>query len=205
MLKFLCSNMDVNWRCTYHQWMLAFLQKMSSFKKGNEIKKTFLLLFDLVPHCTSFYQWEPYMWSTKFMLASHHGHRWPTFVTIFHPWIWKSLLDYSVSLKVGTRIVGQYEKSKGYHLWFIEKSIKRFPFIPFSKWNRVQKKIFQYHFDVNLRQFSIIHFLPFQLKNAAANVLRETWLIYKHTKLVKRVYPSRVRTHQRKFLLAIYA
>jgi hypothetical protein len=44
-----------------------------------------------------------------------------------------------------------------------------------------------------------------RLKNAAANVLRETWLIYKHTKLVKRVSPSRVRTHQRKFLLAIYA
>lgn len=44
-----------------------------------------------------------------------------------------------------------------------------------------------------------------QLKNAAANVLRETWLIYKHTKLVKRVVPSRVRTHQRKFLLAIYS
>ena len=45
----------------------------------------------------------------------------------------------------------------------------------------------------------------FQLKNAAANVLRETWLIYKHTKLVKRIVHSRVRTHQRKFLLAIYA
>lgn len=44
-----------------------------------------------------------------------------------------------------------------------------------------------------------------QLKNAAANVLRETWLIYKHTRLVKRVHPGRVRTHQRKFLLAIYA
>ncbi|CAH1998655.1 unnamed protein product [Acanthoscelides obtectus] len=43
------------------------------------------------------------------------------------------------------------------------------------------------------------------LKNAAANVLRETWLIYKHTRLVKRVNPGRVRTHQRKFLLAIYA
>lgn len=47
--------------------------------------------------------------------------------------------------------------------------------------------------------------LTFQLKNAAANVLRETWLIYKHTRLVKRVNPGRVRTHQRKFLLAIYA
>lgn len=44
-----------------------------------------------------------------------------------------------------------------------------------------------------------------QLKNAAANVLRETWLIYKHTRLVKRVNAGRVRTHQRKFLLAIYA
>ncbi|CAG7835128.1 unnamed protein product [Allacma fusca] len=44
-----------------------------------------------------------------------------------------------------------------------------------------------------------------RLKNSAANVLRETWLIYKHTKLVKRVNPSRVRAHQRKFLLAIYA
>ncbi|XP_037079120.1 small conductance calcium-activated potassium channel protein-like [Pollicipes pollicipes] len=44
-----------------------------------------------------------------------------------------------------------------------------------------------------------------RLKNSAANVLRETWLIYKYTKLVKRVNPGRVRTHQRKFLLAIYS
>ena len=36
-------------------------------------------------------------------------------------------------------------------------------------------------------------------------MLRETWLIYKHTKLVKRVSPSRVRIHQRKFLLAIHS
>ncbi|XP_068223576.1 small conductance calcium-activated potassium channel protein isoform X6 [Palaemon carinicauda] len=43
------------------------------------------------------------------------------------------------------------------------------------------------------------------LKNSAANVLRETWLIYKHTKLVKKVNHGRVRTHQRKFLLAIYS
>ncbi|GFU75132.1 small conductance calcium-activated potassium channel protein [Trichonephila clavipes] len=42
------------------------------------------------------------------------------------------------------------------------------------------------------------------LRNAAANVLRETWLIYKHTKLDKRVNQSKVRAHQRKFLLAIY-
>ncbi|GAV09566.1 hypothetical protein RvY_19075-2 [Ramazzottius varieornatus] len=44
-----------------------------------------------------------------------------------------------------------------------------------------------------------------RLKNSAANVLRETWLIYKYTKLVKRVNPSRVRAHQRKFLMAIYS
>ena len=47
-------------------------------------------------------------------------------------------------------------------------------------------------------------YIALQLKNAAANVLRETWLIYKHTKLTKRVNTSRVRTHQRKFLVAIY-
>ena len=44
----------------------------------------------------------------------------------------------------------------------------------------------------------------FQLKNAAANVLRETWLIYKYTKLVKKVNASKVRSHQRKFLQAIH-
>ncbi|KAL4608007.1 small conductance calcium-activated potassium channel protein 2-like isoform X2 [Arapaima gigas] len=43
-----------------------------------------------------------------------------------------------------------------------------------------------------------------QVKNTAANVLRETWLIYKHTKLVKKVDPARVRKHQRKFLQAIH-
>jgi hypothetical protein len=44
----------------------------------------------------------------------------------------------------------------------------------------------------------------FKLKNAAANVLRETWLIYKYTKLVKYINTSKVRTHQRKFLQAIH-
>ncbi|XP_059726249.1 small conductance calcium-activated potassium channel protein 1 [Haemorhous mexicanus] len=43
-----------------------------------------------------------------------------------------------------------------------------------------------------------------RVKNAAANVLRETWLIYKHTKLVKKIDHARVRTHQRKFLQAIH-
>ncbi|XP_069073148.1 small conductance calcium-activated potassium channel protein 1 isoform X2 [Pleurodeles waltl] len=43
-----------------------------------------------------------------------------------------------------------------------------------------------------------------RVKNAAANVLRETWLIYKHTKLVKKTDHSKVRKHQRKFLQAIH-
>ncbi|KAM9215292.1 LOW QUALITY PROTEIN: small conductance calcium-activated potassium channel protein 2-like [Leptosomus discolor] len=42
-----------------------------------------------------------------------------------------------------------------------------------------------------------------RVKNAAANVLRETWLIYKHTKLVKKIDHAKVRKHQRKFLQAI--
>ncbi|XP_073408354.1 small conductance calcium-activated potassium channel protein 2 isoform X2 [Dendrobates tinctorius] len=42
------------------------------------------------------------------------------------------------------------------------------------------------------------------VKNAAANVLRETWLIYKNTKLVKKIDHARVRKHQRKFLQAIH-
>ncbi|KAM9738200.1 small conductance calcium-activated potassium channel protein 1-like isoform 2-T2 [Menidia menidia] len=41
------------------------------------------------------------------------------------------------------------------------------------------------------------------LKIAAANVLRETWLIYKYTKLSRERDPTRVRVHQRKLLLAI--
>ncbi|XP_076975764.1 small conductance calcium-activated potassium channel protein 1 isoform X2 [Tamandua tetradactyla] len=42
------------------------------------------------------------------------------------------------------------------------------------------------------------------VKNAAANVLRETWLIYKHTRLTKKPDHARVRKHQRKFLQAIH-
>jgi hypothetical protein len=48
-------------------------------------------------------------------------------------------------------------------------------------------------------------FIQIKLKNSAANVLRETWLIYKYTKLVQTINPSKVRTHQRKFLQAIYS
>ncbi|KAK9723220.1 Ion channel [Popillia japonica] len=61
---------------------------------------------------------------------------------------------------------------------------------------RAEKHVHNFMMDTQLTK---------RLKNAAANVLRETWLIYKHTRLVKRVNPGKVRTHQRKFLLAIYA
>ncbi|KAL3124217.1 hypothetical protein niasHT_004806 [Heterodera trifolii] len=44
-----------------------------------------------------------------------------------------------------------------------------------------------------------------QLKHIAANVLRETWLIYKHRCLVDKIEPSKIRHHQRKFLVAICA
>ncbi|KAF5400456.1 hypothetical protein PHET_05974 [Paragonimus heterotremus] len=54
----------------------------------------------------------------------------------------------------------------------------------------------------NRLQFSTVR--PYQVKYYAANVLRETWLIYKYTKLAKRVDASKVRTHQRKFLRAIH-
>ncbi|XP_076801718.1 uncharacterized protein LOC143446111 [Clavelina lepadiformis] len=43
-----------------------------------------------------------------------------------------------------------------------------------------------------------------RVKNAAANVLRETWLIYKYTKLADKLDSRKIRRHQRKFLHAIY-
>ncbi|CAG2105950.1 unnamed protein product [Medioppia subpectinata] len=62
--------------------------------------------------------------------------------------------------------------------------------------SRAEKHVHNFMMDTQLTK---------RLKNAAANVLRETWLIYKNTKLTKKVNTSRVRTHQRKFLLAIYS
>ncbi|RWS28975.1 small conductance calcium-activated potassium channel protein-like protein [Leptotrombidium deliense] len=61
---------------------------------------------------------------------------------------------------------------------------------------RAEKHVHNFMMDTQLTK---------RLKNAAANVLRETWLIYKNTKLVKKVNASKIRTHQRKFLLAIYS
>ncbi|KAJ8683962.1 hypothetical protein QAD02_019754 [Eretmocerus hayati] len=69
----------------------------------------------------------------------------------------------------------------------------------------VSKKLELTRAEKHVHNFMMDTQLTKRLKNAAANVLRETWLIYKHTRLVKRVNPGRVRTHQRKFLLAIYA
>ncbi|CAH1796197.1 unnamed protein product [Owenia fusiformis] len=62
--------------------------------------------------------------------------------------------------------------------------------------SRAEKHVNNFMLDTQLSK---------RLKNAAANVLRETWLIYKYTKLVKRVNSSKVRTHQRKFLSAIHS
>jgi potassium intermediate/small conductance calcium-activated channel subfamily N protein 3 len=61
---------------------------------------------------------------------------------------------------------------------------------------RAEKHVHNFMMDTQLTK---------RLKNAAANVLRETWLIYKNTKLVRKVNPSKVRTHQRNFLVAIYS
>ncbi|XP_077988561.1 small conductance calcium-activated potassium channel protein 2-like [Glandiceps talaboti] len=60
---------------------------------------------------------------------------------------------------------------------------------------RAEKHVHNFMMDTQLTK---------RVKNAAANVLRETWLIYKYTKLTKKVNAMRVRTHQRKFLSAIH-
>ncbi|GFS07643.1 small conductance calcium-activated potassium channel protein [Elysia marginata] len=62
--------------------------------------------------------------------------------------------------------------------------------------SRAEKHVHYFMMDTQLTK---------RLKNAAANVLRETWLIYRYTKLVKKVNVSKVRTHQRKFLQAIHS
>nr|XP_006818325.1 PREDICTED: small conductance calcium-activated potassium channel protein 2-like isoform X2 [Saccoglossus kowalevskii] len=60
---------------------------------------------------------------------------------------------------------------------------------------RAEKHVHNFMMDTQLTK---------RVKNAAANVLRETWLIYKYTKLAKKVNAMRVRSHQRKFLSAIH-
>ncbi|CAG9535465.1 unnamed protein product [Cercopithifilaria johnstoni] len=59
--------------------------------------------------------------------------------------------------------------------------------------------------EMHVHNFMMDTQLTKQLKHTAANVLRETWLIYKHRCLVDRIEPAKIRMHQRKFLVAIYA
>ncbi|KAK9519461.1 hypothetical protein VZT92_022189 [Zoarces viviparus] len=64
-----------------------------------------------------------------------------------------------------------------------------------SELTRAEKHVHNFMMDTQLYK---------KVKNTAANVLRETWLIYKNTKLVKNIDRARVRHHQRKFLQAIH-
>uniref|UniRef100_A0AAX7TB87 Potassium calcium-activated channel subfamily N member 1 n=1 Tax=Astatotilapia calliptera TaxID=8154 RepID=A0AAX7TB87_ASTCA len=64
-----------------------------------------------------------------------------------------------------------------------------------SELTRAEKHVHNFMMDTQIYK---------KIKNTAANVLRETWLIYKNTKLVKKIDHARVRHHQRKFLQAIH-
>lgn len=57
--------------------------------------------------------------------------------------------------------------------------------------------------EKHVHNFMMDNQLSKSLRNSAANVLRETWLIYKFTRLSRRVNPYKVRYHQRKFFDAI--
>ncbi|KAI1704695.1 calcium-activated SK potassium channel domain-containing protein [Ditylenchus destructor] len=61
---------------------------------------------------------------------------------------------------------------------------------------RAEKHVHNFMMDTQLTK---------QLKHSAANVLRETWLIYKHRRLVDKIDTATIRHHQRKFLVAICA
>uniref|UniRef100_A0A667ZRN7 Calmodulin-binding domain-containing protein n=1 Tax=Myripristis murdjan TaxID=586833 RepID=A0A667ZRN7_9TELE len=58
--------------------------------------------------------------------------------------------------------------------------------------------------EKHVHNFMMDSHISKRIKIAAANVLRETWLIYKHTKLLRERDHTRVRMHQRKLLLAIH-
>uniref|UniRef100_A0A3B4V3K3 Small conductance calcium-activated potassium channel protein 1-like n=1 Tax=Seriola dumerili TaxID=41447 RepID=A0A3B4V3K3_SERDU len=55
--------------------------------------------------------------------------------------------------------------------------------------------------EKHVHNFMMDSHISKRIKIAAANVLRETWLIYKHTKLSRERDHTRVRMHQRKLLL----
>ncbi|XP_056894834.1 small conductance calcium-activated potassium channel protein 1b [Takifugu flavidus] len=64
-----------------------------------------------------------------------------------------------------------------------------------SELTRAEKHVHNFMMDTQLYK---------KIKNTAANILRETWLIYKNTKLVKKVDRAKIRHHQRKFLQSIH-
>uniref|UniRef100_A0A6Q2ZCW5 Calmodulin-binding domain-containing protein n=1 Tax=Esox lucius TaxID=8010 RepID=A0A6Q2ZCW5_ESOLU len=58
--------------------------------------------------------------------------------------------------------------------------------------------------EKHVHNFMMDSYFTKRIKYSAANVLRETWMIYKHTKLARERDHCRVRMHQRKLLLAIH-
>ncbi|ESN91821.1 hypothetical protein HELRODRAFT_108545 [Helobdella robusta] len=56
----------------------------------------------------------------------------------------------------------------------------------------------------HVHNFMIDNQLSKKLKHAAANVLRETWFIYKYTILADKLDARKIRRHQAKFLTAIH-
>ncbi|XP_068431443.1 small conductance calcium-activated potassium channel protein 1-like [Clinocottus analis] len=58
--------------------------------------------------------------------------------------------------------------------------------------------------EKHVHNFMMDSHITKRIKISAANVLRETWLIYKHTKLSRERDHGRVRMHRRKLLLAIH-
>ncbi|VDP24339.1 unnamed protein product, partial [Schistosoma mattheei] len=69
--------------------------------------------------------------------------------------------------------------------------------------------VFSKKLEMTKAEKHVLHFmesskLTKKVKHCAANVLRETWLLYKHAKLMPTSNSHRVRAHQRKFLQAIY-
>ncbi|XP_077404349.1 small conductance calcium-activated potassium channel protein 1-like isoform X4 [Vanacampus margaritifer] len=68
----------------------------------------------------------------------------------------------------------------------------------------VAKKLELTRAEKHVHNFMIDSHISKRMKIAAANVLRETWFIYKHTKLSREKDHTMVRMHQRKLLLAIH-
>lgn len=66
--------------------------------------------------------------------------------------------------------------------------------------NKLKKRVFILLLKSKRFNFFIL-FQKLKLKNLSANVIRETWLVYKFRKL--RPDPSQCRTHQRKLLKSI--